>query len=126
MVRNMNLLRISALIAVLIGAALAGCNSQTSNPDNTPGAPATPVNSTTAAPGNSRSDDNMSRNHGPGNNGPGNNMPGNSGTGTNMPGNHMPNNNGTGNNMPGNHMPNNNGTGNTMPGKGMGGMGGNR
>ena len=111
MVRNMNWLRISGLSAVLIGAALAGCNSQNSNPDSSPGAPATPVKSTTAAPGNNRSDDNMSGNHGPGNNGPGNNMPNNSGTGTSMPG---------------NHMPNNNGTGNSMPGKGMGGMGGNR
>ena len=116
MVRNTDWLRISALSALFLGVALAGCNSQTSNPDNSPGAPITPVKSTTAAPGNNRSDDNMPGNAGIGNHGPG----------TNMPGNHMPNDDGTGTNMPGNHMPNNNGTGNTMPGKGMGGMGGNR
>ena len=99
MVRDMNWLRISALSAVLTGAALAGCNSQNSSPDSSTGVAAAPVNNTTAAPGNTRSDDNMSGNHRPGNN---------------MPSSHMPNNNGTGNN----------GTGNNMPGKGMGGMGG--
>ena len=110
MVRNMDWIGIGVLSAMLMGASAAGCSNQSSNPDNTPGAPTPSMNNTTPAPqsnssGSNRSDDNMHGNHMTGNNMPGRGMGDNMG-GTGQPA------------GPSNH-PGMNGT--PMSGGGMGG-----
>ena len=101
MVRNIKWIGIGAVSALLVGVVIVGCSNQNGNPDNTPGAPASPVNSTTSAPQT---------------NSPGNNMPGNNTPGNNMPGRGMGDNRGGTGNHPGMN-------GTPMSG---GGMGGNR